>query len=198
MIHFAYHSRHGPITSTRCPCSAHRQTVRALPALRQHARLIRKGTRPKRLEIVQLWQCKLYRRGALAPNLRWEIGKRSVGQRQGEGCVSLHVGHPQPSNSAKRPPLVNEFVLFGGEQNRVPRGTDAASKSDVIQDFIDVLPMLSLKAIWMFEQKSLRAFDAVYSRAVDRHTAGEMHLCLLQKLVSSQPTTSCLGKTVPR
>jgi transposase-like protein len=52
---------YGHFTRTRPSCSAHRQTPARCPHCGS-TRLIRKGTRRKKLEIVQLWQCKLCRR----------------------------------------------------------------------------------------------------------------------------------------
>jgi hypothetical protein len=45
---------HGSTASTRRSRSAYGKATDALPALRQHV-IVRKGTRRKKLEIVQLW-----------------------------------------------------------------------------------------------------------------------------------------------
>jgi transposase-like protein len=86
------------------PAHAHRvpHTVKP-PARCLHcgsARLIRKGTRRKKLEIVQLWQCKLCRR-VFTPGpaaLRYKTFPLRIIL---DGVTLYNLGYPLPATAAK-------------------------------------------------------------------------------------------------
>jgi hypothetical protein len=91
--------RYGHSASLLRPRSTHRQTTGAMPALRQHTPHPQRHA-TKKLEIVQLWQCKLCRRvfTPAPPSLRYKTYPLRVIL---DGVTLYNLGHSLPVAAQK-------------------------------------------------------------------------------------------------
>ena len=109
-------SLYGRLTFNRPSRSAHRQTARPLSELRQHARLIRKGTRRKKLEIARLSGSA---RCAGAAIFRLSFALRTLAD---QASIANDLPAPGPGS-------VNECVGFGGTAGAFGCSTDSLNQN---------------------------------------------------------------------